>query len=386
MREIKEAVLVMARRTPVGKIGGQLSSLEPEQLLAPLIRLLVTEAQLPPEWIDDVIIGNVVGPGGNIARKSVLEAGLPVTVPGVTVDRQCGSGLEAIIMAARLVQSGAGEIFLAGGAESVSRAPWRMFRPGTLAGTPTLYTRAPFTPIAYGDPDMGLAAENVASKYGITREAQDLYALESHLKAVRAQSTGRYVPELVPLQFNGLRIAEDECPRPDTSLGKLRSLPPVFAENGTVTAGNACPINDGAALVLIMSRDKCEQLNLTPILRFVDSQAAGVDPRYPGIGPVPAVRKLLCRQGLTIGDVDIVEFNEAFAAQVLASLQELQLPADKVNPGGGALALGHPYGASGAILMTRLYSEMLQTPYKRGIATLGIGGGMGLAVLMEAVI
>lgn len=386
MREIKEAVLVMARRTPVGKIGGQLSSLEPEQLLAPLIRLLVTEAQLPPEWIDDVIIGNVVGSGGNIARKSVLEAGLPVTVPGVTVDRQCGSGLEAIIMAARLIQSGAGEIFLAGGAESVSRAPWRMFRPGTLTGTPTLYTRAPFTPFAYGDPDMGLAAENVAAKYGITREAQDLYALESHLKAVRAQSTGRYVPELVPLQINGLRIAEDECPRPDTSLGKLRSLPPVFAENGTVTAGNACPINDGAALVLIMSRDKCEQLNLTPILRFVDSQAAGVDPRYPGIGPVPAVRKLLCRQGLTIGDVDIVEFNEAFAAQVLASLQELQLPADKVNPGGGALALGHPYGASGAILMTRLYSEMLQTPYKRGMATLGIGGGMGLAVLVEAVI
>ncbi|MEK3684381.1 thiolase family protein [Paenibacillus sp. FSL R10-2736] len=383
---MKEAVLVMARRTPVGKIGGQLSSLEPEQLLAPLIRLLVTEAQLPPEWIDDVIIGNVVGSGGNIARKSVLEAGLPVTVPGVTVDRQCGSGLEAIIMAARLIQSGAGEIFLAGGAESVSRAPWRMFRPGTLTGTPTLYTRAPFTPFAYGDPDMGLAAENVAAKYGITREAQDLYALESHLKAVRAQSTGRYVPELVPLQINGLRIAEDECPRPDTSLGKLRSLPPVFAENGTVTAGNACPINDGAALVLIMSRDKCEQLNLTPILRFVDSQAAGVDPRYPGIGPVPAVRKLLCRQGLTIGDVDIVEFNEAFAAQVLASLQELQLPADKVNPGGGALALGHPYGASGAILMTRLYSEMLQTPYKRGMATLGIGGGMGLAVLVEAVI
>jgi acetyl-CoA C-acetyltransferase len=383
---MNEAVLVMARRTPVGKIGGQLSMLEPEQLLAPLIRLLVTEAQLPPEWIDDVIIGNVVGPGGNIARKSVLEAGLPVTVPGVTVDRQCGSGLEAIIMAARLIQSGAGEIFLAGGAESASRAPWKMFRPHTLSGTPTLYTRAPFTPVAYGDPDMGLAAEHVASKYGITREAQDLYALESHQKAVRAKRTGRYAPELVPLQANGFRITEDECPRPDTSLGKLGSLPPVFAANGTVTAGNACPINDGAALVLMMSREKCEQLKLTPILRFVDSQAAGVDPRYPGIGPVPAVRKLLSRQRLNISDLDVVEFNEAFAAQVLASLQELQLPMDKVNPGGGALALGHPYGASGAILMTRLYSEMLQTPYRRGLATLGIGGGMGLAVLVEAVL
>lgn len=383
---MKEAVLVMARRTPVGKLGGQLSMLEPEQLLAPLIRLLVTEAQLPPEWIDDVIIGNVVGPGGNIARKSGLEAGLPVTVPGVTVDRQCGSGLEAIIMAARFIQSGAGEIFLAGGVESASRAPWKMFRPGTLTGTPTLYTRAPFTPEAFGDPDMGLAAENVAAKYGISREAQDLYAYESHQKAVRAQSTGRYTPELASLHLNGFRMTKDECPRPDTSMNKLRSLPPVFTENGTVTAGNACPVNDGAALVLMMSREKCERLNLTPVLRFVDALAAGVDPRYPGIGPVPAVRKLLNRQRLTIDDLDIIELNEAFASQVLASLQELHIPPGKVNPGGGALALGHPYGASGAILMTRLYSEMLHTPYKRGLATLGIGGGMGLAVLMEAVI
>lgn len=383
---MKEAVLVMARRTPVGKLGGQLSMLEPEQLLAPLIRLLVTEAQLPPEWIDDVIIGNVVGPGGNIARKSVLEAGLPLTVPGVTVDRQCGSGLEAIIMAARFIQSGAGEIFLAGGVESASRAPWKMFRPGTLTGTPTLYTRAPFTPEAFGDPDMGLAAENVAAKYGISREAQDLYAYESHQKAVRAQSTGRYTPELASLHLNGFRMTKDECPRPDTSVNKLRSLPPVFTENGTVTAGNACPVNDGAALVLMMSREKCERLNLTPVLRFVDALAAGVDPRYPGIGPVPAVRELLNRQRLTIDDLDIIELNEAFASQVLASLQELHIPPGKVNPGGGALALGHPYGASGAILMTRLYSEMLHTPYKRGLATLGIGGGMGLAVLMEAVI
>lgn len=383
---MKEAVLVMAKRTPVGKIGGQLSTLEPENLLAPLIRLLVMEAQLPPEWIDDVIIGNVVGPGGNIARKSVLEAGLPVTVPGVTIDRQCGSGLEAIIMAARLIQCGAGEIFLAGGAESTSRAPWKMFRPGTLSGTPTLYTRAPFTPISFGDPDMGLAAEHTAGKYGISREAQDRYALASHQKAVRASCTGRYAPEIVPLQVNGLRITHDECPKRDTSLKKLRSLPPVFLENGTVTAGNACPINDGAALVLMMSREKCNLLNLTPVLRFVDSQASGVDPRYPGIGPVPAVQKLLGRQRLNIDDLDIIEFNEAFASQVLASLQELHLPLDKVNPGGGALALGHPYGASGAILMTRLYSEMLQNPYQRGLATLGIGGGMGLAVLVEAAI
>lgn len=376
--------MVMAKRTPIGKIGGQFSTLEPEQLLAPVIRHIVSESQVPPEWIDDVIIGNVVGPGGNIARVAALEAGLPVTVPGLTIDRQCGSGLEAIHLAARLIQSGVGEVYLAGGVESTSRAPWKMFKPETLTGTPKLYTRAPFTPSAYGDPDMGLAAENVARKYGISRGEQDLYALNSHRKAVRAKQTGRFKQEIVPLQVNGHWVAEDECPRADTSLDKLQRLKPVFLDQGTVTAGNACPVNDGAALVLLMSRDKCEQLNLQPVLRFVDAQAAGVDPEYLGIGPVPAVNRLLSRRQLGITDLDVIEFNEAFASQVLASLGELQIPQDKVNPGGGALALGHPYGASGAILITRLFAEMLQNPFKRGIATLGIGGGMGLAVLVEA--
>ncbi|MEK4852205.1 thiolase family protein [Paenibacillus sp. FSL H7-0756] len=382
---MREAALVLAKRTPVGRIGGQLCTLEPEQLLAPLIQQLIHEARLPPDWIDDVIIGNVVGPGGNIARKSVLEAGLPETVPGVTVDRQCGSGLEAIIMAARLIQSGAGEIFLAGGVESTSRAPWRMLRPETVSGTPKLYTRAAFTPAALGDPDMGVAAEYTAEKYGISREAQDRYALESHMKAVEAQRTGRFTGELVPIARDGFIVTDDECPRPDTSLLKLSKLKPAFVKGGTVTAGNACPLNDGAALVLMMSRDICDRLNLTPVLRFIDSQASGVDPHYPGMGPVPAVRRLLQRQRLHISELDIVEFNEAFASQVLASLQELQLPPDKVNLGGGALALGHPYGASGAILMTRLYAEMLYRPYRRGLATLGIGGGMGLAVLVEGI-
>ncbi|SFJ17105.1 acetyl-CoA C-acetyltransferase [Paenibacillus sp. UNC496MF] len=377
--------MAMAKRTPIGKIGGQFSTLEPELLLAPLIRALVSEARVPPEWIDDVVIGNVVGPGGNIARVAALEAGLPVTVPGLTIDRQCGSGLEAIHLAARFIQSGAGEVYLAGGVESTSRAPWKMFRPEQPAGTPRLYARAPFTSSAYGDPDMGVAAENVARRYNISREAQDLYALKSHQKAVNAQRTGRYRQEIVPLQVNGHWVAEDECPRPDTSIEKLQKLKPVFMEQGTVTAGNACPINDGAALVLLLSREKCEQLNLKPALRFVDAQTVGVDPRYLGIGPVSAVNKLLSRQLLRIADIDLMEFNEAFASQVLASLEELQIPQDKVNPGGGALALGHPYGASGAILMTRLYAEMLQNPFRRGIAALGIGGGMGLAVFVEAV-
>ncbi|MCJ8013592.1 thiolase family protein [Paenibacillus sp. KQZ6P-2] len=380
-----EAVIVIAKRTPIGRMGGQLSRLEPEALLAPLIQHIVSETNLPKTCIDDVIIGNVVGPGGNIARVAALEAGLPVTVPGVTIDRQCGSGLEAINIAARLIQSGAGEVYLAGGVESTSRAPWKMAKPQTLMGVPQLYTRAHFTPSSYGDPDMGIAAENVARKFAITRDEQDRYALKSHQKAIHSQETGRFTQEIVPLQTDGKWVTADECPRSDTSLEKLQKLPPVFLDQGTVAAGNACPLNDGAALVLIMSRKKCEELKLKPILRVVDAQAAGVDPHYLGIGPVPAVQKLLRRQQLTVNDLDIVEFNEAFASQVLASLKELQIPQDKVNLGGGALAIGHPYGASGAILMTRLCAEMMQQPYKRGLATLGIGGGIGLATLVEAV-
>lgn len=330
-----EAVIVMAKRTPIGRMGGLLSTLEPEALLAPLIQHIVAETNLPKELIDDVIIGNVVGPGGNIARVAALEAGLPVSVPGVTVDRQCGSGLEAINIAARLIQSGAGEIYLAGGVESTSRAPWKMAKPQTLMGVPQLYTRAHFTPSSYGDPDMGIAAENVARKYGISREEQDQYALKSHQKAVHAQQSDRFQQEIVPLQVEGQWVNTDECPRANTSLDKLQKLPPIFEERGTVTAGNACPINDGAALLLMMSREKCQQLKLKPILRVVDAQAAGVDPNYLGIGPVPAVQKVLKRQKLTVADLDIVEFNEAFASQVLASLNELQIPQEKVNLGGG---------------------------------------------------
>lgn len=381
-----EAVIVMAKRTPIGRMGGVLSTLEPEALLAPLIRQLLSETGIADERVDDVIIGNVVGPGGNIARVAALAAGLPVSVPGVTIDRQCGSGLEAINLAARLIQSGAGDIYLAGGVESTSRAPWRMRKPQTLTGVPELYTRASFTPAAYGDPEMGIAAENVARACEISREAQDVYALHSHEKAVRSQQTGRFKQEIVPIQASGKWIYEDECPRTDTSLDKLAQLRPVFLEGGTVTAGNACPINDGAALALIMSAEKCRELKLQPVLHVVDARVVGVDPQYLGLGPVPALRSLLQRQQLTVDDLDVVEFNEAFAAQVLGSLQELGIPLDKVNPAGGALALGHPYGASGAILVTRLCAEMLYKPFKRGVAMLGVGGGLGMATLVEAAV
>lgn len=382
---MNEAVIVMAKRTPIGKIGGNLSTLEPEQLVAPLIRYIVEVTQLDPNQINDVIIGNVVGVGGNIARRSALEAGLPVGVPGVTIDRQCGSGLEAINIAGRLIQSGSGDVYLAGGVESTSRAPWKMAKPSTLMSAPQLYTRAPFTPAIYGDPDMGIAAEYVASKYHISREAQDEYALQSHRKAIYAQQTGRFAQEIIPLYVQEQWITTDECPRADTSLEQLSRLPAVFLENGTVTSGNSCPLNDGAAIVLMMSRQKCEQLKLQPILKFVDAQSAGVDPNELGIGPIPAVQKVCGRQQLTIEDIDVVEFNEAFSAQVLACLQALNIPHSKVNLGGGALALGHPYGASGAILITRLCAEMSNQPYHKGLATLGIGGGIGLATIVEKI-
>lgn len=374
--------MVAAKRTAIGKVGGMFRHVPPEELAGTVIRALLDEYPVPAESIDEVILGNAVGPGGNLARLSALTAGLPVEVPGVTVDRQCGSGLEAVILAARLIQAGAGDIYLAGGVESTSLAPWKLAKPlNHFKQFPEVMPRARFSPLSVGDPDMGIAAENVAERFGITREDQDRFALNSHRKAVQAQKTGRFAGEIVPVRGR----AQDECPRPDTSLEKLAQLPPVFQEGGTVTAGNACPINDGAAVVLVMSEEKCRELDFVPVARFVDAAVAGVDPNILGIGPVPAVKKLLARTGLTVDDIDLVEFNEAFASQVLASLRELQIPEEKVNLGGGAIALGHPYGASGAVLVTRLCSELRRKGGKYGLATLGIAGGLGLAMLLEKI-
>lgn len=379
---MRNAVMVAAKRTAIGKVGGMFRHVPPEELAGTVIRALLDEYPVPAESIDEVILGNAVGPGGNLARLSALTAGLPVEVPGVTVDRQCGSGLEAVILAARLIQAGAGDIYLAGGVESTSLAPWKLAKPlNHFKQFPEVMPRARFSPPAVGDPDMGIAAENVAERFGITREDQDRFALNSHRKAVQAQKTGRFTWEIVPVRGR----AQDECPRPDTSLEKLAQLPPVFQEGGTVTAGNACPINDGAAVVLVMSEEKCRELDFVPVARFVDAAVAGVDPNILGIGPVPAVKKLLARTGLTVDDIDLVEFNEAFASQVLASLRELQIPEEKVNLGGGAIALGHPYGASGAVLVTRLCSELRRKGGKYGLATLGIAGGLGLAMLLEKI-
>ncbi len=345
--------------------------------------------------MDDVILGNAAGPGGNPARLAALEAGFDVTTSAVTVDRQCGSGLEAFNLAARLVQAGAGDMYLAGGVESPSTAPWKVERPATPQAVPRFAARARFAPAAVGDPDMGMAAENVAREHGITRERQDRFALRSHEKAVAAAAAGAFDDELVPVCVapeGGAQTAvleRDECPRPDTSLERLGRLAPVFQADGTVTAGNACPVNDGAAAVAVLSERMARELDVTRGLRFVDAVAAGVDPNVLGVGPVPATRGLLARNpGVGLGDIGVVEFTEAFAGQVLACLDLLGLGEERVNLSGGAIALGHPWGASGAVLVTRLLAETARAGSRRSapryaLATLGMAGGMGLATLFE---
>lgn len=378
---MNDVFILEAKRTPVGKMGGSLRDVPPEELAAGLIRAIMDDLNLPPSAIDDVILGNVVGPGGNIARLSSLTAGLPVEVPGVTIDRQCGSGLEAINIGARLIQSGAADLILAGGVESTSLAPWKMEKPTNLYAPsgPKPFGRARFSPDEIGDPEMGVAAENVAEEFKISREDQDRFALHSHQKAVTSQKSGRFDNEIVPVG----EVDQDECPRENTSFEKLSRLKPAFVQSGTVTAGNACPINDGAAIVVLASKEKCDELGLDPKIRFVDACSAGVDPNLLGIGPIPAARKLFKKQNLSMKDIDLVEFNEAFASQVLASSRSLEIPEGILNIGGGALAIGHPYGASGAILMTRMFHEMLNSNAGRGLVTLGIGGGLGLATLVE---
>ncbi|MCU0570234.1 MAG: thiolase family protein [Oculatellaceae cyanobacterium Prado106] len=381
-------VIIAARRTPIGRVGRSLKTLPVEALMAPVIQALLEDTGISPLDIDEVILGNAVGPGGNPARLAVLAAGLPIQVSGVTVDRQCGSGLEAINWGARLIQSGAAEVVIAGGMESVSTAPWRIEKPQSLYELPQFAHRARFAPEALGDPDMGVAAEQVAQKFGIGRDRQDQYALQSHQRAIASLQSGRFQAEIVPVSLSSMtQVDTDECPRNNITLERLAKLPSAFMENGTVTIGNACPVNDGAAAVLMVSDRKFNTLGCIQGLRFVDATAVGVDPNLLGIGSVAAVQKLLQRQAIALVAIDLVEFNEAFAAQVLACLDALNLDQARVNVGGGAIALGHPYGASGAILVTRLFTEMIRRAEpngknpRLGLATLGIGGGLGVASL-----
>ncbi len=420
-------VVVAARRTPFGTSGGALRGVPVEELTAPVLRALLTDLGAAPEEVDDVILGNVMGPGGNPARVAALAAGLGSGVTGLSVDRQCGSGLEAITLAATAVQAGRGGLLLAGGAESPSTAPLRATRraraepPTAHDGAPTghdgsprvddgsprvydgsprvydrsprvydrsprvydrsprVYDRAPFAPAGFDDPDMGVAADHVAAAAGITRERQDAYAAASHARAVAAQDAGRFDAELVPLAA----LATDERPRRGFGVRRLARFPAAFTAGGTATAANSCGINDGAALVAVVP----ERLRAgRPGLRIRDWECAGVSSAEPGLGPVPAVRRLLDRTGVRVADIGVVEFTEAFAGQVLACLDALGIDDSTVCPDGGAIALGHPWGASAAALVVRLFSQQVRADGPTlGLATCGIGGGMGLAVLLERV-
>ena len=399
---MKEAVIVEAVRTPMGRYGGILKDVRTDDLGAYIIAKLIDKTGIDKEEIEDVYFGctNQAGEDSrNVARNASLLAGLPYTIPGATVNRLCGSGLEAINQAGRAIQTDHGDLFVAGGVESMTRGPWVMAKPSNAfqRGDVTLYDsslgwRFPNRRMGelYSLINNGETAENVAEKYQVTRQEQDEFALGSHLKAVKAHEEGRLKDEMVPFEIAQRKGAalvydKDEGPRADTSLEKLRALQPAFKKGGTVTAGNSSPISDGAAALLLTTPQRAEQLKLKPMARIIASAAAGVHPNYMGIGPIPATQKALKRAGLTMDQIDLVELNEAFASQVIACIRELGIDPKKLNVNGGAIALGHPLGCSGARLMTTLIHEMKRRGSRYGLATMCIGVGQGIATVVESV-
>lgn len=368
-------VVVGALRTPLGTAGGWLAGLEPADLAAPVLAALA--AALPGERVVEVVLGNCTGPGGDVARVASLAAGLGLDVPALTVDRQCASGLAAVDVGAALLGDGPG-VVLAGGVESASTAPLRSWR----GDPPTPFERAPFAPARLGDPDMGWAADVLAERAGVTRTRQDAYAARSHARAVGTREAGGFDAEVVPV--HGVR--RDERPRTGLDETRLARLRPAFRpleDGGTVTAGNACGVNDGAAAVALVSAATHRRLDV-PGLRMLARATAGADPNLPGLALVPAVRTALSDAGLTLDDLDAVELNEAFAGQVLACCDQLGLDPARVCPDGGALALGHPWGASGTVLMVRLFSRLVRAGSGRyGLAAVAAGGGQGVAVVVE---
>jgi acetyl-CoA acyltransferase len=397
-----EAVFIVdAVRTPIGKYRGALARVRPDDLAAEVIAALVSRQPLLAPKIDHVVFGSTNQAGEdnrNVARMALLVAGLPYEVAAVTVNRLCGSGLEAINDAARMIACGEAEVAIAGGVESMTRAPYSMPKPEEpfSRSVPKLYD----TTLGWRYPNprlaqrfdllgMGETAENVAKKFGITREEQDKFALESHHKASEAWERGLFADEIVPLQIPEKKgppraFERDESPRPDSSLEKLAQLPAAFREGGTVTAGNSSPLNDGAAAVLLASETMVKELGATPLLRYVASATVGVDPNYMGEGPIPATRKALARAGLRAPNVDLIELNEAFAAQSIACVRGMGVDPARVNVRGGAIALGHPIGASGARIVATLLHAMKSNDKARiGLATLCIGVGQGIATLFE---
>ena len=408
---MKEVVIVDALRSPIGKVGGALSVIRPDDLLADVLKGLITRTGIDPILIEDVYAGcgNQAGEDNrDVARMAVLLAGFPTSVGGVTVNRNCSSGLEAVNQAAKAIIAGEGHMFIGCGVESMSRAPLVMPRPSTL---PRLGHRSvvdstvgwrfenPKMNEMYHIVSLGETAEKVADKHNISREEQDIFALESQRRAIDAINLGRFNDEIFPISVpqrkgDPLIFDTDEYPRYivqdgqyqlDTSLETLSSLRPAFREGGTVTAGNSSGINDGAAALLIMSKDKADALGLKPLAKWLGSAVAGVDPGIMGIGPVPSTNKLLDRLGMTLKDIGLIELNEAFAAQALGVIKELELNRGIINVNGGAIALGHPLGCSGARILTTLIHEMKKQETQYGLATLCVGVGQGVSTLVELV-
>ena len=401
-RPLREAWIIDAVRTPIGRYGGALASVRPDDLAAIVLRAVVARTGLDGALVEDVILGcaNQAGEDNrNVARMAALLAGLPVEVAGQTVNRLCGSGLQAINTAAHAIGAGDGDVFIAGGVESMTRAPYVMLKPEaayergarTMEDT-TLGWRFvnPAMQEAYPPISLGETAECVSDRWTVSRERQDAFALESQRRAGAALDAGRFAGQLVPVSVFGRKgavtlVDRDEHPRPDAPADALAALKPAFRAGGTVTAGNSSGINDGAAALLLVDADRARALGLRPMARILATAVAGVHPDVMGIGPVPAVRKALERAGLEAGDLDVVEINEAFASQSVACMDELDLDASRVNPNGGAIALGHPLGASGARLMTMLVHELARTGGRYGLATMCIGVGQGIATVVERV-
>ena len=396
---MEEAVILSAVRTPIGRYAGSLKDVRPDDLAALVISEAVRRANIDAGSIEDVILGcaNQAGEDNrNVARMALLLAGLPIEVAGQTVNRLCGSGLQAINSAAQAIQTGSGDTFVAGGVESMTRAPFVLgkadsafSRSMTMQDT-TLGWRFvnPRLATMHHPYSMGETAENVAERTHISREEQDVYALRSHQRAIVAQQCGRFAEEIVPVSIPqkkgaALLVSLDEQPRSDTTLEKLAALKPAFKKDGSVTAGNSSGINDGAAALVLMSRTRAQELGLTPRARIIASAVAGVDPAYMGLGPIPATRKVLQRAGVTIRDMDLVELNEAFAVQVLQCVRELEIDEEKLNVNGGAIALGHPLGCSGARLVVTLLHELERRGGRYGLATMCIGVGQGIATIIE---
>jgi 3-oxoadipyl-CoA thiolase len=397
---MKEVVIVDAVRTPFGRYKGALKTIRPDDLGAMVIKALIERnPELNPHEIEEVIMGNANQAGEdnrNVARMSALLAGLPIQVAATTINRLCGSGLDAVNYAARAIIAGEGDIFIAGGTESMTRAPFVMAKPkddfprGNMEMFDTTigwrFTN-PKLKEMFGVDSMPETAENVAKKYGISREAQDQFAYESQQKAANAITNHFFSDEIIPVVYqdrkgNMVTVDQDEHPRPDTTLEKLAKLKPIFP-NGTVTAGNASGVNDGASALLLMSAEKAKQLNIKPLAKYVISAVSGVEPSCMGIGPIESTKKALHRAKLTVNDLDLIELNEAFASQSLACIQELGLEQTKVNVNGGAIAYGHPLGASGARILTTLIYEMKRRDAKYGLATMCVGVGQGISTIIE---